>query len=312
MALDPQTLFTAAKCYTCLGLSDAESLELALLSGLSASGITTPTDSVVLDYVSRLTVLSGGTAPSATFVSAMDVYVKGMRADGNWDKMIVVHILPNFFTPSSLAVPLLVGPSAFVNGPVGTNPFIVTDVTLAGLCPNAGNKFLSVGCTPAVMWSSASNIGFSSYASIYVGNGNWSTMGCTGGGNTLQFFEGTAGGNVEFDCLNNANDVALATPPGLGGFYTGNRIANNDSRLFFGNSTTAFAQIGATQTNVMTGTLVGLLPIWAMGTNNAGPLFNTSRTISYLAWHTGMTGTQAAKHFARVQTLRTSMGGGFV
>jgi hypothetical protein len=312
MATDPQSLFSAAKCYTCLGLSESESIELALLSSLSINGITTPTDPVVVDYVNRLTALSG-TAPSAAFVAAMDVYAKGMRADGNWDKMLVVHILPNFFAPASITVPLLVGPSAFVNGPPGTNPFIGTDMTNAGLCPNGANRFLNVGCTPSTMWASASNIGFSCYVSVYVGNGNWTTMGCTGGGNQLQFFEGTAAANVEFDCLNNGNDVALKNPPpGLGGFYTGNRIANNDSRLFFGNSTTAFAQIGATQTNVMTGTLVGLLPIWAFGTNNAGPLFNTQRTISYLAWHTGMSGTQAAKHFSRVQALRTAMGGGFI
>jgi hypothetical protein len=289
-----------------------EAMELALLQPLAANGISTPTDPVVLDYVARLTALSG-TAPSSDFVSAMDVYVKGMRADGIWGNMIVVHILPNFFGAASLTTPLLVGPSAFVNGPPATNPFLNADLTNAGLCPNGGNKFLNVGCTPAVMWSSASNIGFSSYVAVYVGNGNVTSMGCTGGGNLLQFFEGTAAANVELDCLNNANDVALANPaPALGGFYTGNRIANNDSRLFFGNSTNAFGQIGATQVNVMTGTLVGLLPIWAMGTNNGGPLFNTNRTISYLAWHTGMTGTQAAKHFSRVQTLRTSMGGGFV
>lgn len=266
-------------------------------------------DPVVRDYVAR--VLASGASITDIQTRAHDTFVKTLKKNGVWNKMIVVNTLPNLGAIASTTIPLLVGPSSWQNGPVGTNAYVNTDMTNDGL-QGGGNKFLNVGCTPAQMWSSAANIGFSEYVFTYAGNSNWSEMGCTGGGNILQFFAGIGTGAVEFDCLNNGNDVVSTTSPQIGGFYSGNRISATDCRIYFANSTNSFAQKGTTNTNTQTGTLTGLVNIWAMGTNNSGPLFGSSRKVSFLAWHQGLSSSECNLLFQAVQTFRTALGGGAV
>lgn len=266
-------------------------------------------DPVVRDWAARLNASS--ITPSDVQVAASNVLVKTLKKTPVWNKMLVINTLLNLGNIVSTTIPLLVGPSAWQNGPTGTNPYVNADLTNDGLLGN-GNKFLNVGCTPATLWSSAASVGFSEYVFSYVSNSNWSEMGCTGGGNILQFFSGIASGNMEYDCLNNGNDVVATTSPQIGGFYSGSRVSATDSRVFFGNSTNTFAQKGTTNTNTQTGTLTGLVNIWAMGTNNSGPLFNTGRRISFMAWHQGLSLDETNILFSAVQTFRTSVGGGSV
>jgi hypothetical protein len=53
----PQTLFDQSRCFTCFGLSESESFELALLQSIVQNGLTPPIvgDFIVTDALDTIT-----------------------------------------------------------------------------------------------------------------------------------------------------------------------------------------------------------------------------------------------------------------
>jgi hypothetical protein len=106
----------------------------------------------------------------------------------------------------------------------------------------------------------------------------------------------------------------IGTPSHNAGYYSNQRISNSDHRLFFANSGTPHAQIGATDAF---GPYNGGVPVpfnmYVGCLNNGGvPIQFASDRVSFVGVTIGLSAAQSALLFARIQTLRTALGGGFV
>lgn len=130
-------------------------------------------------------------------------------------------------------------------------------------------------------------------------------------GDGLSALQTNNAGNSTASLHSLANRLSV-TAPNAGGMFSMNRVAANDLRLFWGNSTNPYAQVGATSA-AAAGTRPAIeMYFGALGLGNpAGTLF-TAHTLSFCAFHHGLTLAQATTLFNAVQAMRTTMGGGFV
>jgi hypothetical protein len=101
--------------------------------------------------------------------------------------------------------------------------------------------------------------------------------------------------------------------PALGnGFFSTQRVSVIDHKLFFANSLTPHAQIGATENSNVTGTPLGTDEFYIFGVFLGGGVAAAADdTISFVGWTQGLTLAQDAALYARVQQLRIDLGGGF-
>ena len=68
--IDPQVLFEESKCYLCLGISQAEALELAILSRISVGGFSVAFTSGNIALVGGGTTIAHGLGTTPTLVRA--------------------------------------------------------------------------------------------------------------------------------------------------------------------------------------------------------------------------------------------------
>jgi hypothetical protein len=260
-----------------------------------------------------------------TTTTALDLFVKGMRADGIWSKMIevncVLRIAGGVDNLDLAAMPLLVGPQgAPTQGRLWTRvAFGETDLTANGLAGNAPLQTRMItNFQPSVSFKSNTNAGVSIYCSGISASGVFDigAFGTGGGGAVFQFGLNFTDNLVRYDCWenNDFNGETQAPAPNLNGFYSASRIAASDTRIFFANSTHPFAQIGATNVNPLGGTVATCnqaLQVWVTISAAGTPFDWTDRRFSFVALHDGLTAAQTQSLFNRVQALRVALGGGF-
>lgn len=166
---------------------------------------------------------------------------------------------------------------------------------------------------PAAIWSATSNGGMTVYQTQY--DNAHSTFGeCLGsedaGGVNSVFCAVLYFGNTYMEWLNNASQIAQAHN-GKFGYYSWNATAASTRNIYFANSTNAHASIAAS--GVAIGGGLNALALLFNGSNQNGTAAVTSSNhYSFFALHDGLTLAESADFFNRIQTLRTTLGSGFI
>jgi hypothetical protein len=256
----------------------------------------------VSDWATRV-VANGGASPSAATQTALTTFITGCISDGTFS--LIKSFC--FFPPDSLTAaitPVLVGGG---NDPWTNHNFVSGDLTVNGLIGNASNKYLETGFNPATSGFSNLSLGYYTYSLSSAGVTSV-PLSCSDASRYFQMTEKYSDGKAYI--YDNQNGVVINSPPGAG-FYAQNRISSTDHRAWFANSSNAFAQIGATDT-VAFGAYPNLATM-VFANNAAGVIQQYSgNRLSFVFLGKSMTSTDLSNLYSRVQTLRTSLGGGYV
>lgn len=253
-------------------------------------------------------VTNGGAAPSSAHVAGIATFV---------DRLVSAALLAKFrwinvFAPDNLTAaitPLLKG---LGNDPWANTAFVAGDLTVNGLKGDGATKFLDTGCQPAV--NTASNlVGFTVYNTLGNSNNEFEA-----GSADASFFNSMSlaisyGGNCFFDSPYTATAAGRTSVANGGwtGYLSANRIAANDARVFRANSSNAHAQLGATNTNAIAG-LVNTFSTYIFRLNFTGGANWSTKRLSFIAYHEGLTQAQSLTLYNAVVALRTALGGGLV
>lgn len=314
----PQELLSAASCYLCQGVSEADALALGLLSSIAAGApIPPPTppeppDALVAEWVARV-VAAGGAVPSANTQTASDTFIKYLKANSIFTKVTVA----NLFVPDNLTAaytPLLRGPglASWTNAGPGTG---VVDLTINGLKRNlAGASFLECGILPGAFMTLASGHG-----SVYISEGSkvgaQEEWGVSNGAGTNDFrMYGQFNDNLTYSYI--FAQVRLLTGAISGGLLTGyicaTRTAANRSDLCYASSGSAHASV-ANDVGVcaVAPDAVNTMKIFCSALGGVTQGFSEKR-LSAVTFGTALTVAESALLFNAIQTFRTSVGGGFV
>jgi hypothetical protein len=310
--------------YTITGLPSGTTIFFAIfaLSGLCASstsvfGSTTTSASICSAgttfanaWAARV-VTNGGAMPSQNTINTVATLQCGLIADGLNTKMIAWSLI----VPDSLTAalsPQQVGDDSlqlWVN-----NNFVGGDLTVNGLQGNGTTKSINPQSTINTGIRSAQSIGLFVYTSAAGNAANGRALGGlqSVSGNPFLLI-GTHDNTANCFGGNGANPGNLITTPSQGaGFYADQRISATDHRLYYGSSISPLAQIGATDAAAYNGVLPNSDP-YIFGVNQGGSLLLISNeTISAVGMTTGLTSNDVTNLFARFQTARQSLGGGFV
>jgi len=287
-------------------------------------------DPVVTQYISDLATLRSNGVPNMPMldqntINCLNTFVRGCRFDGIWSQMIEVNCI--LFITGGLdnldlaMTPLILSPAG---APINGNRmwqglgFTQADATANGVVGSVGGQYRAfTNLIPSNCFASDTNAGASVYISS-ITNTAAIDFGCFGtvGSACFQVSTDFSDNLTRFDCWENAdlNGETQAAAPGKSGFYSMSRIAASDTRIYFGNSTNAFSQIGSTNANPLGGNKASVnqtILMWCTRSNAGTPFSFTDRRLSFIAIHNGLTTSQTQSLFNRVQALRTCLGGGF-
>jgi hypothetical protein len=249
-------------------------------------------------------VTNGGYYPSSATTTAVDTFLQGLVTDG-LDTLIVSA---NVFAPDSLIAALTPpvhnsGPALWIN-----HNFVSMDLGVNGLAGDGSTKYLDTGVLPVTAGLATTE----GALIIYDYDKNTTASGIemgygTGAADWILISNFITAGIGSFaDCYNNTSGrVGLVASPG-NGFYAQSRTGAGANALYFANSGTAFAAISS---NAGAGTGITDTAVYVFATH--GPSQYVNARISFAAVSHGLTSGQMQNLFNRVQTLRTSFGGGF-
>jgi Immunoglobulin domain len=292
---------TATLTLTGIGSGDLANYDCVVTDALSRSVTSTAaalTD-LVVDWVARV-VAAGGATPSGGTQSALTTFVSGLVTDGIYSSMKAV----NCIVPDSLiaaTVPLIQG---IGNSPWTNNNFVSGDLTVNGFTGNASNKYLNTGINPSLF---GLNLGFSVYASATPSAVASVDFGAFSGSAYAHMIARFNDGN---SYAGNAGTSQPSAPTRNAGFYSSQRTNSTSHNLYFANSGTSLTSIASDATS---SSGYPNLSMSLMAGNVSGSItYYSSNTLSFAAVTVGMNSTDTANLYARVQTLRTALGGGFV
>jgi hypothetical protein len=247
--------------------------------------------------------------PSQNSINASIVFVDTLNAAGVWSKMLDV----NMFAPDSLIAcqtPLLVtdGTNLWANF-----NFVAGDLTVSGLQGSAGGgKYLNSTIDPNARFATPATVypGLTFYVSTTPADGNWCEMSWTQ--NQFSLYAGFAG-TAFFDCYGTTNGRLSVANANWRGFFSGNRTSAANSALYKASSTVPFASIASTAANNTLMNVTAGKHIFIFANNNGAdaPLQNSSRQLSFAAYHFGLSAADCQTFYNAVQALRTAFGGGF-
>lgn len=278
-------------------------------------------DPVVRNY--RDVVLPGNpvsTPLSATELVALNSLVLGCRADGIWSKMIEFNpFLGAQGADTTTALkPLILGPDGATNGAFSWTGGGIASVSVNGAL-GSGTGGSLMGLRPSNAYPSANSAGITLYVSTMTAAGLIIDCGAFSGlqaASLLCNYDLGAGAITQgliWDSAGGAGagDNLVKTPAsGLAGFYSMSRTAANVAKLYFANSTNAFAEIATTASNNQT--WFNGVQMMMFAANNGAAFFPSVRRYSFAAWHAGLTLIETQALFNRVQAFRQSVGGGFL
>ena len=260
-------------------------------------------------------VANGGARPSSTSINAVTAFVSGLVADGLTSKMIAV--CP--FAPDSLIAALTPIPALTTagNDPWTNHNFVSGDLTANGLVGDGSSKYLDTGLAPAVIFSTNGNAGLTLYVFQNVSEAKLDfSVQNNVGADTFELYPPRSGDGGFFACWSEvASDLVTGTLPNLfNGYISGNRTSTGFAQMTRANSGTPHAVAGTNTTAVAHSHSSVTSNLFVFTGNNSGSPFNlySSKRLSFAAVHLGLTTSDSNNFFNRIQTLRTSFGGGFV
>jgi len=300
MTNDPNTLSQLASCLRCLSDYQLIAARTSLLCTIASNGLLDP---LVIDFNNRI-IANGGAPLSSSTENALNTFIKGMKTDGIWTKMLVLNV----FLPDSLAAcltPLIVGNGS---NPWANNGFTAANLSTAGLTqPSGAAIYLNTGCNVSTIFSSVTDSGFT-WASACAGLMNM----------RANAFDGGSMAGLYADASNARCGLFQAwdVQPAL--------ISGSPSKLFCSASragaTATIIQKNTANGSSSTSGAAGLTPpnlvlythCWNI--NNAPGTFPASgdTTCSLIAIHTALSATDTDNFYARFQTFRNAIGGGSV
>jgi len=283
-----------ATCPSAGGNFDSDTVNVAIVDTTTVSNWVT------------LCGINGGTLTSNT-IYAVNVFWNGMITDGiDTDMYSVNCYVPDHLQSCLTPLVNIGGPTIWVNN----GPFVSGDLTVNGLISSGGGtKYLDTGIKDSTTFSSVNDVGFTIYFSATPSDGGLIgiiTPDVSGGymlnanrsGNAQWYDYGPSSGG-----LGNLH----ATSPGPG-YYCGVRTASNAEAFYFASSGSAHAAL-ATGSTAPGEALVGI-NVYIFNCNGTS-VPTTNKRISYTSISKGLTSTKSSHQYNRVQTLRTTLGGGF-
>lgn len=261
---------------------------------------------LVTNWAGRV-VTNGGAAPSASTRTALSNFCDSLDGAGLTALMKVVNcVVPDNLIAAT--TPLIVGSG---NNPWTNHNFIAGDLTVNGLRGDASTKWLDTGFACS-SWS-AFSYGVTVYIASNGNNNNEAEVGAFTSGVT-GFNIGTFGGNFSFYLtLSVSATLQVADGGNYVGYFSANRVANNDLRYFRATSSLSHAQVGFLASVIADERASIISTVGVFGVNQAGsPLFPSGKRDSFFAIHSGLSLAQSSTFYTLIQALRTALGGGFV
>lgn len=284
----------------CVSANSAEANGTTSGSSTCAAGVT------FANAWALRVVANGGAAPSALTINAIAAFQCGLITDGLDTQMLSW----NAFVPDSLAAaltPQLLG--AGIDPWQNPFPIPAGNLSVNGLTGVAGSASLGTNLTPANTFSSIGSTGLCVYA--YTASATGIDVGVVSGTNRYELASKFSDNNSYDWNGNGASQITLASPGN--GWYSSQRISNTNHKLYYATSLSPHAQIGATDAADITGLVLSNVNGFVVfAVNNGGVIAGWSGdTLSFVGWTKGLTAAQDTALFARVQALRTALGGGF-
>lgn len=278
------------------------------------STLTTPTFTLsdrATDWANRV-VANGGASPSAGTVTALRTFWAGLISDGIASSILCL----NPIAPDSLIAAL----TPFVRG-IGSDPwtnhnFVSADLTVNGLIGDASSKYLDTGFN-ALSGFTTNNSGMTIYeythaTSSSTNNDAFGAQADNAHCMNLLTHNGPDGQCYVDNYNNTVGQGRMTTSAPGNGYSSANRTASNAASYYFANSTTTHSAIVSMTTS---GGSLPNLTEYMLALNFAGSVFSSSYSnarASFAAFHLGFSAANSLKFYNRIQTLRTSFGGGFV
>lgn len=260
-------------------------------------------------------VANGGAAPASSTLAALSTFMYALDSANLTISMKVINV----FAPDNLTAALTPLIATNCSNPWTNHNFVSGDLNANGLKGNGTTKYADLGALsiPSTIYANETEAGYSVY--LYEGGQNASenTFGCATNNTFANAFSANMNttGSPSFytSCWTplNANGF-LSWSPGAAfyGFVTMNRISAIRMDFYRANSGTGFSSVAN-----LTGTS-GLRPttnFYSHAVNAGGsPNSYSYQRFSFLAIHDGLSSASAQALFNAVQTMRTTLGGGFI
>jgi len=259
-------------------------------------------------------VTNGGSAVSTATQRAVSDFCYTLDRKSLTSLIISINV----FAPDSLVAcltPLIKGPGLDPWANVSSN-FVAGDLNVNGLLGNGSSKWLGTGVTPNSAFSGDNSATLFVYESTTTVS-NVTAMGAANSSSTraLELFTNSFTGQIIFDCWDNdsSHGRLVYSPITVAGFTLASRTASNVSKIYFANSSNAWALKG-TSTNSSTGVHGNVTKDLGVFTQNAdtGQFFFSNRRMSCAGVGLGMTSQNGSDLYDAIQAVRTAFGGGFV
>lgn len=252
-------------------------------------------------------VANGGAAPSQATINAIANFQCGLITDGLDTLMLAWNaIVPDNFIAS--LTPQLPGTGGRVLWQ--QNAMTAADLSINGLTGGGGGftTYMKTGIVPNTVFPSVNNTGMTVYTFSAANTATETSMGCGDAGPTNYY--------SMYNCLSGLKyyqeaGAAMTDANPFNGYVSGNRTAANAKAWYKANSVTPHALIASSVAAPAAAMTAQDFWIFVFNQNNVAVGRSTS-TLSFIAIHQGLTEAQSALFFARIQTLRTALGGGFV
>lgn len=282
----------------------------ALLGPLSNIILSVDGSTEANDWASRV-VVNGGAMPSQATINACETFIESLMVSGIWSKMVAL----NMYAPDNLIAAITPLVKVKGNDPWTNQSFVAGDLSVNGLKGDGlvGGKLLKTGVFGDDLSNTSAAVTIYIHQIATVSAGGPYYIGYTNDAATIALLlTPDLAGNSASWIFNNSTG-AVSTPTHNAGYYSGNRIAAADHRLFFASSGSPHAQIGATAVGasgaVSHAEIYSHAVRWIGHPSDLG--INNAR-YSFAAIHQGLTQTESSAFFNAIQALRTAFGGGFV
>lgn len=269
----------------------------------SATGqLATVTTTTVSNWVQSVFV-NGGANMASNTIWGVDQFWNGCVTDSTSSKIVAVNCMVADNLTACLTP--LVSPTTWVN-----HNFVAGDLSVNGLHGDAASKWIDTQIVPST-----------AFTTMQAGVAVYAYTAASAGGNKNDFADYiTGGGSLIVDSQNGSNSngqnqsgdaqrIAIATKGN--GYYADIRTSSTAENLYFANSGNAHASVGSNTT--LTSNTLGAktLGVFCINTDFGGAIQFSDATISAVGAFNGFTSTDDANFYSRLQTLRTTLGGGF-
>lgn len=299
---DPSALVQASNAYTALSRKQLLGA-LVYVQCIGGGGTTTnPLTTAWIDNVAN----NGGPPPTDTTTTSINTFLNALDSCGVLSKILDLCV----FVPDSLiaaTTPLIAGTA----NPWTNHNFVSGDLGINGLTGNGSSKFLEAGLVPNLAGPQFTTT--SACLFFYAYTANTTALGTEIGANDTAT-DSAFVSNFNFGGIGTLSDLHGSGPritvasPG-NGFYLASRIANNDNKIYFANSGTAWSAIANNALGSSALPTAGYV-IYGFNTNGVVSQFSNS-TLSCVGIAAGLTSAEGQCLYNAVQALRMALGGGF-